>query len=129
VNHGYYSRWSPAVQRYVRWLQGGESDSPSLSERYIGSLVADIHRTLLRGGIFAYPADAKMPNGKIRLLYEAAPMAYLIEQAGGIATDGRQNILDIEPTALHQRVPFYIGDRRLVEKAHEFLREEQLAEA
>jgi len=125
VNHGYFNRWSPAVQRYVHWLQGSEEDSPVLSERYIGSLVADIHRTLLRGGVFAYPADSKMPNGKIRLLYEAAPMAFLIEQAGGYASDGCQNILDIEPTSLHQRVPFYIGNRELVARAEAYLREEQ----
>lgn len=125
VNHGYYNRWSPGVQRYVRWLQGSEGDSLGLSERYIGSLVADIHRTLLRGGVFAYPAETKMPSGKIRLLYEAAPMAYLVEQAGGYASDGCQNILDIEPASLHQRVPFFIGNRELVERAEAYLRDEQ----
>ena len=125
VNHAYYSRWSPGVQRFIRWLQGsGGEDVPSLSERYIGSLVADFHRNLLRGGIFLYPADARKPQGKIRLLYEAAPLAFLIEQAGGYASDGDRPILDIRPDSLHQRVPLYIGDRRLVEKAEAFLQEE-----
>ncbi len=124
VNHGYFSRWSPGVQRFIRWLQGSEEDSPRLSERYIGSLVADFHRNLLRGGVFAYPAEATKPDGKIRLLYEAAPLAFLIEQAGGKASDGRRRIMDIEPEHLHQRVPFYIGDRGLVERAEQYLREE-----
>jgi fructose-1,6-bisphosphatase I len=121
VNHGYYARWSPEVQAFVRWLQGSEGETLGLSERYIGSLVADFHRNLLRGGLFAYPAEATKPNGKIRLLYEAAPLAYLIEQAGGAASDGRQRILDIEPTSLHQRVPFFIGNTNLVRKAEEYI--------
>lgn len=125
VNHAYYSRWSPEVQRFIRWLQGSEGEGvPKLSERYIGSLVADFHRNLLRGGIFIYPADAKKPQGKIRLLYEAAPLSFLIEQAGGYASDGSGPILDIQPDSLHQRVPFFIGDRNLVERAEAFLREE-----
>lgn len=122
VNHGYYARWSPAVQAFIRWLQGSEGETLGLSERYIGSLVADFHRNLLRGGLFAYPAETSKPSGKIRLLYEAAPLAYLIEQAGGAASDGRQRILDIEPAALHQRVPFFIGNKELVQKAEEYLR-------
>lgn len=121
VNHSYYSRWSPGVQKFIRWLQGSEGEAPGLSERYIGSLVADFHRNLLRGGIFAYPAETKKPTGKIRLLYEAAPLAYLIEQAGGAASDGQRRILDIEPESLHQRVPFYIGNRELVDKAEAFV--------
>jgi fructose-1,6-bisphosphatase I len=113
------------VQEYVRWLQGragsdGE-DSPVLSERYIGSLVADFHRNLLRGGVFAYPAESEKPTGKIRLLYEAAPLAFLMEQAGGYASDGRRRILDIEPEDLHQRVPLFIGNRYLVEVAESFI--------
>lgn len=126
VNHSYFGRWSPGVQQYVRWLQGrdGSSGEHALSERYIGSLVADFHRNLLRGGVFAYPAETNKPNGKIRLLYEAAPLAFLIEQAGGYASDGRQSILDIEPTDLHQRVPFFIGNRSLVEQAETFIGEE-----
>lgn len=129
VNHAYYSRWSPAVQQFIRWLQGSEEGSPSLSERYIGSLVADFHRNLLRGGIFAYPAERNKPHGKIRLLYEAAPLAFLIEQAGGRASDGQRLIRDIEPAGLHERVPFFIGNKELVEKAERLLGEEQTIRA
>jgi len=129
VNHSYYQRWSPAVQKYVRWLGGREGDdAPTLSERYIGSLVADFHRNLLRGGVFVYPAETQKPEGKLRLLYEAAPLAFLIEQAGGYASDGKQPILDILPESLHQRVPLFIGNRTLVEKAEVFVREEEGAE-
>jgi fructose-1,6-bisphosphatase I len=88
-------------------------------------LVADFHRNLLRGGIFFYPAERGKPDGKIRLLYEAGPLAFLIEQAGGYASNGRQPILDIVPTDLHQRVPFYIGNRFLVEKAENYLRQDK----
>lgn len=97
-----------------------------VSQRYVGSLVADFHRTLLSGGIFYYPAnskDATRSQGKLRLLYEAAPFAFLAEQAGGYASDGKQRILDIQPTSLHQRTPLFIGNRELVEKAEEFVRE------
>lgn len=126
VNHSYYRRWTPAVQKYVRWLGGRDGDdAPSLSERYIGSLVADFHRNLLRGGVFAYPADSEKPGGKLRLLYEAAPLAFLIEQAGGYASDGRQRILEIQPESLHHRVPLFMGNRALVEKAEAFMREEE----
>lgn len=127
VNHAYYHRWSPAVQRYMHWLQGSEGEdehSRPLSFRYIGSLVADFHRNLLRGGIFCYPAETNKPNGKIRLLYEANPLAFLIEQAGGYASDGANSILDIEPTELHQRTPFYVGNRSLVYQLERYLREE-----
>ncbi|RMG89013.1 MAG: class 1 fructose-bisphosphatase [Chloroflexi bacterium] len=130
VNHSYYSRWSPGVQRYVDWLEGrGEAGNnqpaPSMSARYIGSLVADFHRNLMRGGVFCYPAERSKPQGKIRLLYEAGPLAYLIEQAGGYASDGRQSILDIVPTELHQRTPLFIGNRSLVQEAEAFLRQEE----
>jgi fructose-1,6-bisphosphatase I len=125
VNHAYYQRWMPGVQAYVRWLQGeGHSDAPPLSSRYIGSLVADFHRNLLRGGIFFYPAEIGKPNGKIRLLYEAGPLAFLIEQAGGYASNGHRPILDMTPTALHQRVPLFIGNREMVERAEEFIRQD-----
>jgi fructose-1,6-bisphosphatase I len=122
VNDSYYDRWPAQVQAYVAWLRGraGE-DSPKLSSRYIGSLVADIHRNLMRGGIFCYPSEIDRPAGKIRLLYEAGPLAYLIAQAGGYASNGRGPILDIEPTHLHQRTPFFIGNRDLVQKAERFI--------
>ncbi|CAN5449924.1 class 1 fructose-bisphosphatase [soil metagenome] len=128
VNQGYQHRWSEGMQRYTNWLQGDNDQGISLSLRYIGSLVADFHRNLLAGGIFYYPAEgksSKKASGKLRLLYEAAPLAFLAEQAGGYASDGHTAILDIEPTGLHQRVPLFIGSRDLVKKAEEFLRDEQ----
>lgn len=129
INHAYFERWSPGVQQYVRWLQGSlGSDVPSLSSRYIGSLVADIHRNLLRGGVFCYPAERNQPDGKMRLLYEAAPLAYLIEQAGGYASDGYGPILDIVPTELHQRVPLFIGNRSLVHRAEMFIQQAEAEE-
>jgi fructose-1,6-bisphosphatase I len=97
-----------------------------LSLRYVGTLVSDFHRNLLAGGIFYYPADAKdpgTPGGKLRLLYEAAPLAFLAEQAGGAASDGRRPIMDIRPASLHERTPLFIGSRALVEKADAFIRE------
>ena len=125
ANHAYYSRWSSGVQRYTRWLQGLEPGGPqNLSERYIGSLVADVHRNLLRGGVFMYPAEANKPNGKIRLLYEANPLSFIIEQAGGMASDGRRPIMDIVPEDLHQRTPFFIGNRELVMRAERYIAEE-----
>ncbi|MFN2126163.1 MAG: hypothetical protein ACK2UP_21930 [Candidatus Promineifilaceae bacterium] len=113
------------MQKYLRWLQGQEGDDPHLSSRYIGSLVADFHRNLLRGGVFCYPAELKRPNGKLRLLYEAAPLAFLIEQAGGYASDGNQSILEIVPDSIHQRTPLFIGNRYLVERIEHFKREER----
>jgi len=124
VNQGYEQRWSAGIRGYTHWLQGANDQGIALSLRYIGSLVADFHRNLLAGGVFYYPAEGKDPKkatGKLRLLYEAAPLAFLAEQAGGYASDGYKPILDIEPTGLHQRVPLFIGNRKLVEKAEEFL--------
>lgn len=126
VNQGYERYWSAGVRRYTEWLQGENAEGKELSQRYIGSLVADFHRNLLTGGVFYYPADKKdptKPQGKLRLLYEAAPLAFLVEQAGGYASDGHRPILDIHPDELHQRVPLYIGNRDLVEKAEQFIRE------
>ncbi|MFO7679617.1 MAG: class 1 fructose-bisphosphatase [Chloroflexota bacterium] len=124
MNTAYVERWAAPVQQYLRWLQGRDgSDAPELSARYIGSLVADFHRNLLKGGVFCYPAEINKPRGKIRLLYEAAPLAFLIQQAGGYASDGRRSLLDIVPTSAHQRAPFYIGNRSLVEKAEALLAE------
>jgi fructose-1,6-bisphosphatase I len=116
-NRSNYNAWSTGVRKYVDWVQGYQT--PHLSERYIGSLVADFHRNLLQGGVFAYPADKKNPKGKIRLLYEASPLAFLAKQAGGYASDGVQGILDIKPENLHQRTPVFMGNRFLVEKAEE----------
>jgi fructose-1,6-bisphosphatase I len=125
VNSSYYQRWSPGVQKYLRWLQGQEGEDPHLSSRYIGSLVADFHRNLLRGGVFCYPAETNRPNGKLRLLYEAAPLAFLIEQAGGYASDGSQSILDIVPDSIHQRTPLFIGNRSLVVRVEHYKKEEK----
>ena len=122
VNEGHSSGWKDADKRWVTHLKTPAPDSERpYSARYIGALVADFHRNLLRGGIFAYPADRTNPNGKLRLLYEAAPLAFIAEQAGGAASDGTRNILDIQPHELHQRTPLYIGNRaevELVEKFH-----------
>jgi fructose-1,6-bisphosphatase I len=122
VNEAYYYRWSPGQQKIVDCLKGiGDREMPPFRSRYIGSLVADFHRTLLKGGIFMYPSDTSSPNGKLRLLYEAAPMALICEQAGGRASDGDEDILDVHPTDLHQRTPLYLGSAEFVDLAEEFL--------
>ena len=121
ANQGYQSNWTEGIQRYTRWLRGEEGAKQALSLRYIGSMVADIHRNLLGGGVFYYPTDAKSPKGKLRMLYEAMPMSFIIEQAGGYASTGRGPIRDIHPTELHQRTPLFVGNRELVEKAEEFI--------
>ena len=126
VNQGNEKYWSEGVRRYTHWLQGMDEENPRkpLSGRYIGSLVADFHRNLLEGGVFYYPQDYKDPNkpkGKLRLLYEAAPLAFIAEHAGGYASDGQRPILDIVPEALHQRTALFIGNRDLVEMAERFI--------
>ncbi len=110
------------MQRYLQYLkQEDESTGRPYSARYIGSLVADVHRTLLYGGIYCYPGDRKNPNGKLRRMYENNPLASIVEQAGGAASDGKQRILDIEPETLHQRTPLFIGSTEDVKLAEEFL--------
>jgi fructose-1,6-bisphosphatase I len=121
VNEANYNRWEPAMRDYIEELRN--STEPPYTARYIGSLVADFHRNLLKGGIFLYPADTKNPKGKLRLMYEAIPLAYICEQAGGRATDGREEILDIVPTAIHQRTPLVIGSKNDVEKYMNLTRE------
>ena len=125
TNQGYEKYWSEGIRHFTRHLQGLEGDRKPLSARYIGSLVGDFHRNLLAGGIYYYPADNHDPNkphGKLRLLYEASPLAFIAQQAGGYASDGRQSILDIQPHSLHQRVPLFIGSQELVAQAEEFIR-------
>jgi fructose-1,6-bisphosphatase I len=118
INEGNESKWDPKVRDWVRWMKTPDKASGRpYSGRYVGTLVADFHRTLLKGGIFAYPADANNPNGKLRLLYEASPMAFVARAAGGNASTGAQDILDVVPTELHQRVPLYIGSRDDVAEA------------
>ncbi len=125
VNLGYQIYWSTGVQAYTEFLQGHGGGIRGLSLRYIGTLVSDFHRNLLAGGVFYYPADSKDPHlstGKLRLLYEAGPLAFIAEQAGGAASDGKGPILDIKPTSLHQRTPLFIGNRELIEKVEELIR-------
>jgi len=109
VNDSYEQLWDDSVRKVMRAFRGLDGDRKALNTRYVGSLVADFHRNLLGGGIFAYPANRKSPKGKLRLLYEANPLAFIVEQAGGAASDGTQRILDVSPTELHQRTPLYIG--------------------
>ena len=120
VNEGYYDRWSPGQQAFVQELKDS-SRSGTFSHRYVGSLVTDFHRTLLYGGVFMYPGDTKNPEGKLRLLYEAAPLSMICEQAGGRATNGVEDILSLKAEGLHQRTPLYMGAPRLVERAGELL--------
>lgn len=124
VNEGNYNKWSDDMKNYVNYIK--EIDPPTkrpYKTRYIGSLVADFHRNLLTGGIFMYPRDQKTGKGKLRLLYEAAPLAFVVEQAGGLATDGKNNILDLVPAHLHERVPLFIGSKNEVLKLMEFIKE------
>ena len=122
INEANYIYFPDGVKQYIGYCQ--EDDSASLrpySTRYIGSMVADFHRNLIRGGIFIYPGTKKNKNGKLRLLYECNPVAFLAEQAGGKASDGFNRILDIKPKALHERSPIFVGPVDMVEKAEEFM--------
>lgn len=124
VNLGNRIYWSRGVKKFSEYLQGQDGEGEALPLRYVGSLVADFHRNLLSGGIFFYPADAKDPNisqGKLRLLYEAIPLAFIVGHAGGYASDGRKAILDIQPESLHQRTPLFIGNKVLVLEAERFI--------
>jgi fructose-1,6-bisphosphatase I len=122
ANEGNFARWAPQVQKWNQWIKSEDKQTGRpYGHRYVGSLVADAHRTLLKGGIFAYPPDTKSPNGKLRLLYEANPMAYLFEQAGGAATDGVNRILDVKPSEIHQRTPLVIGSSEDVFTYRQFM--------
>ena len=124
INEGNYLYWHPGLKKYIKWLQDEDisTDRP-YSSRYIGSMVSDIHRNLLYGGIYMYPADSRNPNGKLRLMYECNPMAFIVEQAGGRATNGRQRMLEVQPTSLHQRTPIFIGSEQDVLLVEKFMRE------
>lgn len=119
VNEANADSFPEFCRRYLHWLKSGDGQAP-YSLRYVGSLVADFHRTLLKGGIFLYPATARFPRGKLRLLYEANPIAFLAEQAGGMATDGTGRILEIQPTELHQRTPLFVGSPKEMEQLQTF---------
>ncbi|MDB2606733.1 class 1 fructose-bisphosphatase [Zobellia sp.] len=120
VNEGKYRHFHQGVKDYIKYCQEEEGDRPYTS-RYIGSLVSDFHRNMIKGGIYMYPKSSVTQEGKLRLLYECNPMAFIAEQANGLANGGRNRIMDIEPTELHQRVPFFCGSRNMVEKLQEFL--------
>ena len=122
INEGNYLYWHPGLKKYIKYLQeeDKETDRP-YSSRYIGSMVADIHRNLLYGGIFMYPADSRHPKGKLRLMYECNPMAFIVEAAGGRATDGKKRILELQPKELHERTPIFIGSEEDVRKVEEFM--------
>ena len=125
INEGNANFWDPGTKNYVTWLKEKDEETKRpYGARYIGSLVADFHRNMLAGGIFLYPADNSKDSNvfkpKLRLVYEGNPLAFLVEQAGGMATTGEQRILDVQPTGLHQRVPLIIGSKYDVEKYCEF---------
>lgn len=121
INEGNYIKFPQGVKDYIKFCQEEEEDRPYTS-RYIGSLVSDFHRNMIKGGIYIYPSTSQSPNGKLRLLYECNPMAFLAEQAGGRCTDGYMRVMEVEPTELHQRVPFFCGSEEMVLKAEEFMR-------
>ncbi len=122
INEGNYNSFDSGLKQYIKWMQESDADtSRPYSTRYIGSFVADFHRNLLKGGLYIYPSTSKSPDGKLRLMYEANPMALIVEQAGGRASDGRGRILDKIPDRLHQRTPLYIGSEEMVKMAEEFI--------
>ncbi|TRY89566.1 hypothetical protein DNTS_025284 [Danionella cerebrum] len=122
LNEGYAKYFDPAVNDYLKHKKYPEDGSAPYGARYVGSMVSDIHRTIAYGGIFMYPANEKSPKGKLRLLYECNPIAFLIEQAGGLATTGTQRVLDVVPESLHQRVPFVVGSADDVEEYLSFVK-------
>lgn len=124
INEGSYYSWDLGLKKYIKYCQEEDPESGRpYSARYIGSMVADLHRTLIQGGIFIYPHSKKYPNGKLRLMYECNPLSFIIEQAGGMATDGYQRIMDIVPKAIHEQTPIYIGSKENVSHVMDFLHE------
>jgi fructose-1,6-bisphosphatase I len=131
INEGNLFSSGKGVQDYIHWCkQTDKKTSRPYSARYIGSLVADFHRNLIKGGIYIYPGTEKNPEGKLRLQYECNPLAFLVEQAGGKATDGKRRIMDIQPKDLHERTPFFIGSKNMVEQVEKLIAqyETQIAE-
>lgn len=125
LNEGNFYKSSIGIQNYVKYAQQIDpSTNRPLTGRYIGSLVADFHRNLIKGGIYIYPATTTDPNGKLRLLYECNPMAFIAEQAGGLASTGKKRVMEVQPTELHQRIPFFTGSKLMVEKAVSFVEAE-----
>lgn len=123
VNHGNFFQYDKKVQDYIDLCQRkNKSNGGPYTQRYIGSMVSDVHRNLVKGGIFMYPGTTDKPNGKLRLMYECNPFAFIVEKAGGKATDGTQRILDIQPTAIHQRTPFFIGSMGMMEELERTLK-------
>ena len=120
INEGNYLQFPQFVKKYIKYCQEEKNDRPYTS-RYIGSLVSDFHRNMIKGGIFLYPETFKNKKGKLRLLYECNPIAFICEQAGGAATNGYKNILDIKPTSLHERIPFYCGSKKMIKDLQNFL--------
>ena len=124
MNEGNIKECEPGVAEYIAYCQSQENDfNGPYSGRYIGSLVADFHRNMLKGGIYIYPNTNAAPTGRLRLLYECSPLAWIIEEAGGKASDGFKRIMDIKANDLHQRVPFFIGSTEMVEKAEKFMQD------
>ena len=123
VNHGNYYQYDEKVQQYIEACQRkNKTNGGPYTQRYIGSMVSDVHRNLLKGGIFMYPVTKDKPGGKLRLLYECNPFAFIVEVAGGLATDGKQRILDIQPTAIHERTAFFVGSKLMMEEVESYMK-------
>ena len=122
VNHGNFFQYDEKIKKYINVCQKkNKNNGGPYTQRYIGSMVADVHRNLIKGGIFMYPGTTNKPNGKLRLLYECNPFAFIVEKAGGKATNGKERILDVQPTELHQRTPFFVGSIKMMEELETYL--------
>lgn len=125
INEGNYESFEVGLKKHIKWMQQERPEAGRpLSTRYIGSFVADFHRNLMKGGLYMYPATHKNPEGKLRLMYEANPLAFIVEQAGGKASTGSGRVMEVQPEKLHQRIPLFIGSKKMVETAEAFLRGE-----
>ncbi len=127
VNHGNFFQYSPNIREYINVCQKKDkTNGGPYTQRYIGSMVADVHRNLMKGGIFLYPGTTDKPGGKLRLLYECNPFAYIVEMAGGRATDGKQRILEIIPTELHERTPFFVGSKDMMDELDTYIQKDSI---